>query len=85
MISEDALKYRTLSIHIELLSEHDCMFRTINPCFTIQAKAVQKDKRYCWTRIHAFGEKCLKAPTDKAKQPNCNKTINGCHHLEWQF
>ena len=30
--------------------------------------------QYCWIRIHTLGINCLKASTDKAKQPNWNKT-----------
>ena len=37
------------------------------------------------TRIHAFDENCSKASTDKAKQSNWNKYINGHCCLEWSF
>ena len=35
--------------------------------------------------MHTSGENYFKASTDKVKQPNWNKNINGCHHLEWLF
>ena len=47
---------------------HECMFGTNNtPAFHVI------HTRY-WTRIHTFGVHCLKASTEKLKQPNWNKT-----------
>ena len=75
------------SLHTELLSCHDyILIRTSNTCF-MQAKAVHREKRrYSWTRIHPFGVNCLKASTDKVKQPNwLKKQKNGCHIQGWPF
>ena len=56
-------------LHTELLSGHDCMFRTNNTYFK-QAKAAHRERRYCWTRIYPFSINSLKASFDKAKKPN---------------
>ena len=45
----------------------------------------KKENDFFWTRIHTFGENCLKVTTDKAKQLKWNKTINGHCCLEWLF
>ena len=59
IINEVALKCRILATN-ELLSVHECMFGTNNTRF-MQAKAVHREERYCWTRVHTFSDSFLRA------------------------
>ena len=61
-------------LHIELLSEHCCMFRTKKTHFA-QAKAVHGERTYSLTKIHPFGVNSFIASTDKVKWPTCDYTI----------
>ena len=60
-LNKDTLKCRTLA------TLTTCIFEQQSFC---ASKGVNREERYCWTRIHHFSVNCLKASTDNVEQPN---------------